>query len=338
MFLPIALLSLIALLAVLGIAEYAVHKRRLGSIPIRVHVNGTRGKSSVTRLVAAALREHGVRTFAKTTGTLPRMIMADGHEYPVYRISRANIVEQLRIVGIAAREGAEALVIECMGLQPQLQSLSERKMIRATHGVITNARADHLDVMGPSERDVALALLGTTPVGAKLFTAERDYPAEFAAACADRGSELHALTEEDVAAVTDEDLAGFGYVEHRENVALALKVALSLGITRETAMRGMWKTPSDPGAMRDYHLEFFGREVVFINGFAANDPESSERIWNMALDRYPNVQRRFMILNCREDRTDRSQQLGAAEDIGARPDQVVAVGGPGSPPPASRPW
>jgi hypothetical protein len=39
--------------------EYRIHRHNLNSIPIRVHVNGTRGKCSATRLVAGALREHG---------------------------------------------------------------------------------------------------------------------------------------------------------------------------------------------------------------------------------------------------------------------------------------
>ena len=42
-----------------GLAEYARHRRNLRGIPIRVQVNGTRGKSSVTRLIAAGLRAGG---------------------------------------------------------------------------------------------------------------------------------------------------------------------------------------------------------------------------------------------------------------------------------------
>jgi len=122
--------------------EFRIHVHNLKSIPIRIHVNGTRGKSSVTRLIAGALREHGIKTYAKTTGTLPRTIMADGREYPIYRPARANIIEQLRIVSLAAYNNADALVVECMALQPFLQSLTELKFIKATHGVLTSARAD----------------------------------------------------------------------------------------------------------------------------------------------------------------------------------------------------
>jgi poly-gamma-glutamate synthase PgsB/CapB len=292
--------------------EYIFHLSRLKSISIRIHVNGTRGKSSLTRLIAGALREHGLKTFAKTTGTLPRMIMDDGGEYAVYRPSGANIIEQLRIVSIAANNGADALIVECMALTPLLQSLTELKFVRATHGVITNARADHLDIMGPSETDVVMALLGTTPHKGKLFTSERDYLGQFRKCCEDRKSELHVVEPQEVEAVTDDEMAGFGYVEHKENIALCLKLCAGLGIPRDAALRGMWKARPDPGAMSEYRIDFFGRRILFINGFAANDPESSERIWRMALDRHHDYDRKIMILNSRADRPDRSKQLGDA--------------------------
>ena len=322
----IIILMLVVLVTLFLFIEYRIHLRRLYSIPVRIHVNGTRGKSSVTRLIAGALREHGLRTFAKTTGTLPRMIMEDGQEFPVYRPSGANIIEQLRIVSFAAQNGAQALVIECMALQPYLQWLTEHKIVRATHGVITNARADHLDVMGPTERDVALALLGSMPYAGKMFTAERDWLTEFREACQERGSELHPVTEADIDAVTNEEMAGFNYVEHKENVALILKICEALGLTRETALNGMYKSRRDPGAMSEHELDFFGHRVMFVNGFAANDPESSERIWQMAIDRNPDYENRIMILNMRADRPDRSRQLGEALAGWAPADHYVMIG------------
>ena len=48
----------------LGIAESVAHRRRLARIPTRIHVAGTRGKSSVTRLIAAGLRAGGSRDLA----------------------------------------------------------------------------------------------------------------------------------------------------------------------------------------------------------------------------------------------------------------------------------
>src|SRR5512136_393443 len=96
------ILIVFAVFVLLGIVESALHRRHLSSIPIRIHVNGTRGKSSVTRLIAGGLRAGGIRTCAKSTGTLARMIFPDGSEYPIFRPSSPNIIEQVRIVDTAS--------------------------------------------------------------------------------------------------------------------------------------------------------------------------------------------------------------------------------------------
>jgi poly-gamma-glutamate synthase PgsB/CapB len=299
-------------LVLLGLFEALLHRRNLSRIPIRIHVNGTRGKSSVTRLIAGGLRAGGITTCAKTTGTLARMILPDASEYPVFRPSGANVIEQVRIISTARNYRAEAIVVECMALQPHLQWLSESRFLKSTHGVITNARPDHLDVMGPTECDVALALAGTTPVAAKLFTAEAEQLAVFREAAADRKTALFAVGPEEIAAVSDEEMEGFSYVEHKENVALALLVCEDLGVERTRALQGMWKAPPDPGVMTISHIRFFGRDIHFVNAFAANDPRSTEQLWGMALDRFPDVEKRIAIFNCRADRPTRSQQLGGA--------------------------
>ena len=320
------LVGITIVLVALGTIEGYFHRRRLAKVPIRIHVNGTRGKSSVTRLIAAGLREAGIVTCAKTTGTLPRMILPNGLEYPVFRPSHPNVIEQIRIVRAAASYPAQALVIECMALIPYLQWLSQSRLVQATHGVITNAREDHLDVMGPSEEDVALALAGMTPVGGKLFTGERRHLAVFEKVAADRGTELVAIGEADVASIAPKDMKRFTYVEHEENVALALRVCQDLGVDRATALTGMWKARPDPGAMTDHEIDFFGRRIFFVNGFAANDPESTERIWNMAIDRHKDLDTRIAVFNCRADRADRSQQLGRACARWQPADHYVLIG------------
>ncbi len=301
-----------AALSALGVWESYWHQRRLASIPIRIHVNGTRGKSGVTRLIAAGLRAGGIRTCAKTTGTLPQMIFPDGTEYPVFRPARANVKEQIRVVRAAAEERAEALVIECMALNPGLQSVCELKLVRSTHGVITNSRADHLDVMGPTVVDVARSLAGTTPVGGKLFTAEQTHLNILREAAEDRGSQLIAVDDEQVAQVTWDELERFSYIEHPDNVALALKVCHDIGVDRDTALEGMWHAQPDPGVMTVAQSDAADRHTVFVNGFAANDPESTGKIWELVLERFPQIGRRIAVVNCRADRADRSTQLAEA--------------------------
>lgn len=52
------------------------HNRRIGRVQYRIHVNGIRGKSTATRIVAGILREAGLTTLAKTTGTAAAVISA----------------------------------------------------------------------------------------------------------------------------------------------------------------------------------------------------------------------------------------------------------------------
>ena len=122
---PVLALSLVLL--ALGIVENSRHQRNLKKIPIRIHVNGTRGKSTTTRLIAGILRQAGYRVVAKTTGTAARIIFEDGSEEPVRRRHKPSIVEQVRIVAEAAKHRADVLVIECMAVHSEMQWVSRRE-------------------------------------------------------------------------------------------------------------------------------------------------------------------------------------------------------------------
>ncbi|GAB4221955.1 MAG: poly-gamma-glutamate synthase PgsB [Francisella sp.] len=308
------------------IIENIVHNKSIKSIPIRIHVNGTRGKSSVARLIAAGVRAGGYRTVAKTTGTLARYIDIDGSETPVFRIGFSNIAEQIKIMFKAKRAKADAIVIECMALQPLLQSLCELKLIKATHGVVTNARPDHLDVMGPTERDVVKALAATVPVGAKFFTAEDIHLDFFEYACKDRKSQLIVATADDANKITDEEINKFVYSEFKINVALALKVTDDLGIPREVALKGMWEATPDPGAMTEYNFNLKNAEINFANAFAANDPVSTKMLWDKLCDKYSNCDKKILVVNCRADREDRSRQIAEATLNWQKPDLIALIG------------
>jgi len=315
---------LVAGLAAYGVWETRSHRMNLARVPLRIHVNGTRGKSSVTRLIAAALRAHGIRTFAKTTGTMARIIDPDGREIDVYRVGRPNIVEQTRIVRRAVEAGAEALVVECMAVAPELQPITELRLIQSTVGVITNCRADHLDVMGPTTDDVAWHLAQTCPSKGHLFTAEHDRGDILERVARARGSVTHVVGEGEVTAA---DLEGFGYFEHGENVALALAVCAHLGVARPHALRGMHAMAPDPGALRRYTVKSGDKTVEFVNAFAANDPDSTLLIWKrLGLDRPSPHRMRVVLANCRPDRLQRSGQIAELVAKRLHADRVVLSG------------
>jgi len=255
---------------------------------------------------------------------MARIIRLDGSEVDVYRVGHPNLIEQTRIVRRAAEAGAEALVIECMAVAPELQPLSELRLIRSTVGVLTNVRADHLDVMGPSVDDAARALAQTMPVRGHAFTAERERSSIVERVARERGSTLHVITDE---SVTADDLAGFSYFEHAENLSLALAVCAHLGVDRTTALRGMHRATPDPGVLQRYTVRSGHNDVTFVNAFAANDPDSTLLIWQrLGLEQAEPGVRRIVLANCRDDRLQRSGQI--AELIARRlnADHAVLTG------------
>lgn len=326
--LGLTLVSFTSLLLIgLGALESLMHRRNLRGLRIRVHVNGTRGKSSVTRLIAAGLRASGIRTCAKTTGTLPRLIHPDGIEEPIYRVGRPNVIEQVAVVRRARRLKAEALIVECMALQPFLQWVSTASLVRPTHGVITNIRADHLEVMGPTTGSVARALAGSVPVKATLFTSETHHLEALWQAARDRGTEIREVTNESAECpVTPAELQGFQYIEHADNVALALAVCAELGVDREAALRGMQASRPDPGALTIEQCRISGTRLSFINGFAANDPESTGQVWELVRQRSEAGARHIALINCRLDRPERSAQLGEAVNGWSPADYYLVCG------------
>jgi len=296
-----------------GFFEYKNHQKNIYSIPIRIHINGTRGKSSVTRLVGAGLREGGIKTITKVTGTFPRLILDDGTETEVYRKSGANIIEQLSIVRYAAKCNAQALVMECMALQPQYQWVTEHKMIHATIGVITNIRMDHVDVMGYTLEEIAKTLSKTIPKNSVLFTAENIVTNIIEKIAKKRNTKLYITNAE---TVSDKEIQKFNYIEHKENVALAIAICKHAGIDRETALRGMYKATPDAGVLMRYRINDSDKNITFYSAFAANDPDSSFMIWEILKKEIPEEATKIVLLNTRSDRLDRAKQL--AEMTGSK--------------------
>jgi hypothetical protein len=68
----------------------------------------------------------------------------------------------------------------------------------------------------------------------------------------------------------------------------------------------MLRSNPDPGALRMYRLHVAGKDMTLINAMAANDPESTYNIWQRTDKNYPQIN---LLVNCRNDRVDRSFQI-----------------------------
>ena len=298
---------LVAVFFIFGVLEYRRHSYNINQIPTRIHINGTRGKSSVTRLVGGGLKGGDKKVFIKTTGTSPRTIDVNDLELPIRRVGSANIIEQLKIARQAVADKAEYFIVECMALFPGLQYITEHQMIRSQVGIITNIREDHLDVMGPFIEDVADAICNSIPRNGILFTTEKRFLETIEKRAKTLGTRVISVDPE---MVSSDDLRGFSYLEHKENVAISLAVCEHFGVDRQSALEGMYEIKPDPGALRKYSVEQDGKSIEFVNAFAANDPESYLKIWDMLHIHRGADKKLIVLVNSRLDRIQRAEQLG----------------------------
>jgi len=290
------MIYLALLLLVLGylVVEKRLHERRLKRIPVRIHVNGTRGKTAVTQLAAELLRQAGVRTLAKTTGDRPLLHAPDGRQLPLPRRGPARVQEQMRVVRMAAAAGVEALVVECMALAPHLQEISATAMLRATVGAITNVRPDHFEVMGPTLAEAAGAMARTAPAGGVLVYGA-DCPLTALQAAVARLA-VSLVPAEALPSVADPVLA--------ENLALAAGIVLQAGVPPDRVEAGVQRIAGRGSDSLVRRLVTGDREVALVDAFSANDTVSTDRLRDWALRAHgAELPRPWVaLLNSRSDR------------------------------------
>ncbi|HPN89778.1 MAG TPA: poly-gamma-glutamate synthase PgsB [Bacilli bacterium] len=259
-----------------------------------IHVNGTRGKSTITRLIDAGVRNCGFRVFSKTTGTIPTIINTANEQVVIKRLGLANIREQLKMMRLAQKEKAEVLVIECMAVSPELQYISQDKMLEADIAVITNVRLDHLQEMGSSLPEIASSLANVIPKAKHLVLGDAQFLNIFQEKAKKYHTEVHVAED-----FQKEDSLNTFF----ENINIALEVAKVLGLDLDKFYEGMKNYYPDPGAFEI--IETPG--TVFLNGLSINDPDSIMLVYHQLLQKYPKEDM-TILLNSRNDRPSRVLQ------------------------------
>ena len=302
----LAICMVVALfLLYLGIREKRRNDSNLEQFQIRINVNGIRGKSTATRLITSVLNESGYKTIGKTTGTAARMIYWDAEEEKeVKRKPRGvSLSEQIGVINEAANYGANALVCECMAVNPEYQRVYQHQMIKANMTVIVNVLEDHLDEMGPTVRQIAMAFANTIPYNGIAVIPMCEYTGMFMKVATERNTKVELINDSEI---SEEFLKQFEYKLFDHNCAVALAAARALGIPDDIAFRGMLKAHPDPGALRITEIR---EGAVFVNGFAANEPSSSLDIWEVVKTTDYAWDNPIVVMNCRPDRVDRTKQF-----------------------------
>lgn len=295
------------------ILEKYRNEKNLKKLSYVIHVNGIRGKSTVTRLIHAGLSSSEYKVFAKTTGTIPMVINTSNEEIEIKRKGRANIKEQIQIISDAIEEDADVLVVECMAVNPNLQKVSEESILKSNIGVITNVRLDHTEEMGYSLEEIAESLSNTIPKNGYLITSED----KFYEKLSDIANKNNTKT------IKPEIKEKYEDINFVENVACAVEVCKLLGVDEKQALENMKNFKRDPYDLRIYEFPNGG---IFINGLSINDPQSSYLVLNKILEKYNwNNRKLTLLINNRPDRGYRANHMISLTNL-INPDKVLISG------------
>ncbi|MBD1945062.1 poly-gamma-glutamate synthase PgsB [Coleofasciculus sp. FACHB-712] len=312
----IFLLSLTSLYLYISWAliSYVSFKKKREEIEWRVHINGIRGKSTVTRYTAAVFREAGYHTFGKTTGSAARILRPDGEDFDFKRKGYANVNEQVKILKGFCRQKAQAAVMECMAVNPVYAKWLEEKVMRSHIGIVTNVRYDHPDYMGETLEEIAESLSKTIPQDAIFITSESE-PRLLNILWKNAKKKNSLMLIADKHSVKPEDMEGFSHFAHEENVAIGYEIAKILKLPRDRALKAMKAAVADPGAFNIEYIKFDNCTVAWANLFAVNDRESFIEVCLKLFKQLPSY-KKVVLLNNRPDRPTRVELFaGMARDL-----------------------
>ena len=202
------------------------------------------------------------------------LLLPDGSEKEIQRPGFPSILEGKYVLRTAAKLGVDAVVIEMMGIQPEIMRVEAINMFRPQILVITNVRPDHQEYMGTSKEEMAAGFASAITQQCLVFVPkEESFP----------GYEKRAKKVNAKILKVPEDFKKTELLNHgletfyKRDMQLALSVGEFLDIDRQTAVSGMKKSRGDIGNLKAWKPEghYFPKTCCFVSAFAANEPEST---------------------------------------------------------------
>jgi len=261
-------LGLALLWVIFLLAEQVLLRRARKAVPFRVLVTGTRGKSSLVRLLVAGARAAEPSTWGKITGDLPTLLCPEGDRL-INRRGPACVGEQARLLMTCRKRNVRCLVVEAMTISPELMK-AEAQLMAPSVVALVNVRDDHQETLGPDAGLQRKAYLDSLPAGVRWVSHDSGLPENGDCGVRVRRERSSSPSETDwmigldplqreLAELADDVLAVLGWSTSESRTAVAA-AALQIRNTPRT-------------------LVGRGREFTFLDGFSANDPESLERLW-----------------------------------------------------------
>ncbi len=293
------------------IIERIFLERRLKAIALRISVTGTRGKTTLVRMVAAMLRANGWQVLAKTTGSEAKYILPDGSEQDIPRRGLPSILEQKQLLKKAVQLRANCIVAEIMSIHPENHFVESLQLLRPNIVLLTNIRLDHTDAMGQTTHEIARVFCLDLPTGSRLFIPESELRTPIIEISQREGIELMAVSDEPISERWDTKIGLAQSPGHGRHIALVSALGRQLGIDEPIITKGIQHAQPDIGGMKIWKYRPSDSEKTYylVNAFAANDPLSTREIVEWVKVHLPAAHHNSIgLLNLRADRGDRTLQ------------------------------
>ena len=230
----------------------------------RIIVTGSRGKSSLVRLLHAVFTANGLLPRSRITGVIPRELSPAG-ERVIRRTSPGHISEMKWWASQIDTE-AHAIVAENSAVDPEFQPIAAQ-IIGPTMAVWTNCRPDHEEIWGPGRESAFRALIRGIPEGIPVACGT-DIDVNIKALLEARGNKiLNPVPLPEAYANLPRHL--------RENIELASAVCRAADFPPESSLRVMASLPPDIADFRIVKKE--SRRLAAA--FSANDPLSTSQLF-----------------------------------------------------------
>lgn len=284
--------------------------RNRKSLPLRIAVTGSRGKSTVTRIIASILREAGFSPMAKTTGSKPVLIYPDGKEREIKRHGLTSILEVKKFIKLCSQEEAGASVCELMSIHPESLQVESCQIFQPHYLVITNVRLDHIQQQGETKEEIASSLSLAIPPHSTVIIPQEECRSAVEEAAYRRKACLIQVSRKDSVPNYFQEKISSGFM-FEENVRLSEALAGLLGIEPKFILQGLRNYSPDFGALKAWRMQgdISCEPWICVNIFAANDPESTRVILDRLKKKSWSSSRKIVaLLNLRPDRGDRTYQ------------------------------
>ncbi len=300
------IVSFVLFLFYLLIESNRLAKRR-ESIPLRITVTGIRGKTSVVRLLASVLQQTGKKVVAKTTGAKPCLLHSYGSEEILKRRGLPSILEQKKLIKIAHQEKADVVISEIMSIQAENHFMESQKILKPHMVALTNIRLDHTDALGEIKEDISQVFCLDIPEKSTVFIPEQEENSVIINCIKKRNCKYVKIKNNITESFTNK-LRKIPYHIFPSDLGIVYSICSHLNIDEKTIIKGIKNVSLDEYALKIWEYKK-NNTIFFVNGFGANDPESTLKTIAKIKEIVPLVPKKITGLLClRKDRGDRTLQ------------------------------